>query len=151
MSRFFCGPHAKKSAALAKQQKKRKGKGKTVEGDEESGAEEAEDMAKAEEEEEDLKGKVKAGMKGKGKRKADVKGNAKGKGKTAAKRPAKKKKRNDVEVCTFARFFCKSHGFDVCGNNSMCVFACLEAEYMLQYICCCNPVQDTIRLKPSDC
>lgn len=34
MCRFFCGPHAKKSAALAKQQKKRpkgKGKGKTVE------------------------------------------------------------------------------------------------------------------------
>ena len=32
--RFFCGPHAKKSAALAKQQKKKpkgKGKGKTVE------------------------------------------------------------------------------------------------------------------------
>ena len=32
MHRFFCGPHAKKSAALAKQQKKKpKGKGKTVE------------------------------------------------------------------------------------------------------------------------
>ena len=32
MRRFFCGPHAKKSAALAKQQKKKpKGKGKTVE------------------------------------------------------------------------------------------------------------------------
>lgn len=34
MCRFFCGPHAKKSAALAKQQKKKpkgKGKGKTVE------------------------------------------------------------------------------------------------------------------------
>lgn len=31
MHRFFCGPHAKKSAALAKQQKKKpKGKGKTV-------------------------------------------------------------------------------------------------------------------------
>ena len=32
--RFFCGPHAKKSAALAKQQKKKpkgKGKGKTME------------------------------------------------------------------------------------------------------------------------
>lgn len=29
--RFFCGPHAKKSAALAKQQKKKpKGKGKTM-------------------------------------------------------------------------------------------------------------------------
>lgn len=32
MHRFFCGPHAKKSAALAKQQKKKpKGKGKTME------------------------------------------------------------------------------------------------------------------------
>ncbi len=34
LHRFFCGPHAKKSAALAKQQKKKpkgKGKGKTME------------------------------------------------------------------------------------------------------------------------
>lgn len=35
--RFFCGPHAKKSAALAKQQKKKpKGKGKTMEASGES-------------------------------------------------------------------------------------------------------------------
>lgn len=85
--RFFCGPHAKKSAALAKQQKKKpkgKGKGKTME---ESEAED-EDVGDMEAEED-----PKATSKGKGK--AAAKGT--GKGRAAAKRPAKKKSKQSRE------------------------------------------------------
>ncbi|KAL0027325.1 hypothetical protein WJX79_000283 [Trebouxia sp. C0005] len=88
--RFFCGPHAKKSAALAKQQKKKpkgKGKGKTME-ESEAEAEDEEDM-EGEEEEENMKAKSK------GKGKAAAKG--KGKGRAAAKRPAKKKSKQSRE------------------------------------------------------
>ncbi|DBA87235.1 hypothetical protein WJX77_012520 [Trebouxia sp. C0004] len=90
--RFFCGPHAKKSAALAKQQKKKpkgKGKGKTM--DESEAEDEHEDVEgmEAEEEDEDLKAK----SKGKGK----VTAKGKGKGRAAAKRPAKKKSKQSRE------------------------------------------------------
>ncbi|CAL5226040.1 g8852 [Coccomyxa viridis] len=88
--RFFCGPNAKKSAALAKQQKKRprgddKGKGKQAARGADSEEESAASDSDAEEAKEEAPAKRKKGIKGPAKGKGKGKSSAKGKGREKGK------------------------------------------------------------------